>query len=120
MKYCSRCKDEKPLIDFYKRRGKEGGSSYCKLCTNDQTIKRQRIFKDKCVEYKGGECEECKYKAYVGALEFHHVDPTTKKFSLATRRLTSFSEEIKQELDKCMILCSNCHREKHAKIKGLL
>jgi len=120
MKHCPRCKTEKSLVDFYQRRGKKGGSVYCRPCTNEQAIERQRGFKQKCVEYKGGECEECKYNTYIGALEFHHIDPLTKKFTLATRKLTSFSEEIKQELDKCLMLCSNCHREAHAKTKGLI
>jgi len=120
MKICPRCKEEKKSDYFYKRRNKEGSSVYCKFCTNEQTIERQRKFKRSCIEYKGGKCESCGYDKYDGALEFHHKDPGKKDFTIANARLTSFSEKVKEELDKCSILCSNCHREEHAKIKGLL
>lgn len=120
MKRCPRCKTEKPLTDFYKRRGKEGGSVYCRSCTNEQTVERQRKFKKQCVEYKGGKCEKCEYDKYIGALEFHHKDPHQKDFTVANARLTSFSDKVKQELDKCEMLCSNCHREAHAIIKGIM
>jgi predicted HNH restriction endonuclease len=117
---CPRCNQEKTLNDFYNRRGKKGNSVYCKSCTCDQTIERQRKFKRKCIEYKGGKCESCGYDKYDGALEFHHKDPLKKDFSIANARLTSFSDKVKEELDKCLILCSNCHREEHARLKGNL
>lgn len=120
MKNCPRCKTEKPLTEFYNRRGKKGGSVYCKSCTIKQTVERQRKFKEECVKYKGSKCEKCGYNKYVGALEFHHKDSNQKDFTIAHSRLTSFSDKVKQELDKCEILCSNCHREIHAKIKGLI
>jgi len=77
-------------------------------------------FKEQCVAYKGGKCERCGYDKYIGSLEFHHKDPTEKDFSVAHARLTSFSERVKRELDKCELLCSNCHREVHALLKGLI
>ena len=120
MRRCPRCKTEKPLTDFYSRRKKIGNSVYCKPCTIEQTIDRQRNFKQQCVDYKGGKCEKCGYSKYAGALEFHHKDPSEKDFTLAHVKLTSFSENIKKELDKCVLLCSNCHRERHAEIKGLI
>jgi predicted HNH restriction endonuclease len=120
MKNCPRCKTEKPLSDFYKRRAKEGGSVYCKPCTIEQTVERQRKFKQQCVNYKGGICEKCGYDKYIGALEFHHKDPKQKEFNIANARLTSFSDNVKKELDKCDLLCSNCHKEIHALINELI
>lgn len=117
MKYCPRCKGDKPLTEFYQRRGKEGGSVYCKPCTSDQTLERQRAFKLKSIEYKGGKCVCCGYDKYQGALEFHHLDPNEKDFTLSHVKLTTFNEEIKKELDKCVLVCANCHREIHAGIK---
>jgi 5-methylcytosine-specific restriction endonuclease McrA len=117
---CPRCSTEKPPEEFYRRRGKDGSSVYCKPCTNEQTIERQRKFKEQCVAYKRGKCERCGYDKYIGSLEFHHKDPTEKDFSVAHARLTSFSERVKRELDKCELLCSNCHREVHALLKGLI
>ncbi len=112
-KFCQYCKTTKPISEFYKRRGKEGGSSYCKPCTNAETCQRAVAFKEKCVEYKGGKCEICGYDKYFGALEFHHKDPTQKDLQISKVRTRTFNNKIKKELDKCLLLCSNCHREIH-------
>tara|TARA_X000001036_G_C20484670_1_gene727202 strand:- start:448 stop:831 length:384 start_codon:yes stop_codon:yes gene_type:complete len=112
-KFCHYCKTRKPTSEFYQRRGKEGGSSYCKPCTNAETSQRSIAFKEKCVEYKGGKCELCGYNKYIGALEFHHKDPTKKDLQISKVRGRSFNDKIKKELDKCQILCCNCHREMH-------
>lgn len=112
-KFCQYCKTAKPLSEFYQRRGKEGGSSYCKRCTNSERLVRMRRFKEKCVEYKGKECELCGYNKYIGALEFHHKDPSQKDLQISKVRGRTFNEIIKKELDKCQLLCSNCHRELH-------
>ena len=112
-KFCPYCKTTKPISEFYQRRGKAGGSCYCKPCTNAETSQRSIAFKEKCVEYKGGKCELCGYNKYIGALEFHHKDPTKKDLQISKVRGRSFNDKIKKELDKCQILCSNCHREIH-------
>tara|TARA_Y100001937_G_scaffold23994_1_gene34473 strand:- start:41 stop:424 length:384 start_codon:yes stop_codon:yes gene_type:complete len=112
-KFCQYCKTTKPISEFYKRRGKIGGSSYCKPCTNAETSLRAIAFKEKCVEYKGGKCEICGYDKYFGALEFHHKDPSQKDLQISKVRTRTFNSKIKKELDKCQILCSNCHREIH-------
>lgn len=112
-KICPYCKTTKPISEFYQRRGKAGGSCYCKPCTNAETSQRAIAFKEKCVEYKGGKCELCGYNKYIGALEFHHKDPAKKDLQISKVRGRSFNDKIKKELDKCQILCSNCHREIH-------
>ncbi len=69
------------------------------------------------LEYKGGRCVICGYCACPAALEFHHVDPETKEFGAASIRGMldgGFTERVKAELDKCILLCANCHREVHA------
>jgi hypothetical protein len=119
-KHCTRCNKTKLSENFYRRRQGTDLSPYCKVCTKDQTLERQRSFKRKCIEYKGGECIECGYNRYDGALEFHHLDPSQKDFSIAKARLTSFSDKIKKELDKCALLCANCHREQHARDRNIL
>ncbi len=55
-------------------------------------------------------CERCGYNKCIGALEFHHLDPTIKDELVCRSR--SF-EKAKKEMDKCVLLCSNCHREEH-------
>ena len=110
---CPCCKNNLPLDAFYARRGKDGSSVYCKECTSDQSLKRQRALKEQAIQYKGGKCSVCDYSKYQGALEFHHLDPSEKDFTISQVRHTSF-EKIKKELDKCVLLCANCHREVHA------
>lgn len=110
---CPLCKTEKELNLFYNRRNKKGSSVYCKTCTTLQTVKRQQTFKLNCINYKGSKCQICNYDKYQGALEFHHLDPNEKDFNISKAKLLSFNLEIKKELDKCVLLCANCHREVH-------
>jgi len=119
-KHCTRCNKVKLSENFYRRRQGNDLSPYCKICTKDQTLERQRSFKRRCIEYKGGKCSKCGYDRYDGALEFHHLDPSQKDLSIAKARLTSFSDKVKEELDKCVLLCANCHREQHARDKNIL
>lgn len=115
-RFCPKCKKNVDTKNFYQRRGRENSSTYCKPCTSEQTLERMRKLKIKSVEYKGGCCVRCGYKKYYGSLDFHHLDPSKKDFNLGNCRLTSF-EKIKSELDKCILVCSNCHREIHHEIK---
>ncbi len=73
---------------------------------------RRRKNKEQLVALKGGKCERCGYDKCIGALDFHHVDESQKEFGIAA--LSNYNIEIlKQELTKCILLCSNCHREEH-------
>jgi hypothetical protein len=114
-KVCPHCKEEKNISEFYLRRNKKDKSPYCKICTNIQTVVRQRAMKQKAVEYKGGKCNICGYDKSIAALEFHHIDPTKKDFSISNFKSYSFSK-IKTELDKCILVCANCHREIHSNL----
>lgn len=68
------------------------------------------------VAYKGGKCQCCGYHNYIGALEFHHVDPAQKDFGVSSQGYTHSWDKVKQEIDKCVLVCANCHREIHANI----
>lgn len=117
-KYCPRCDSKKHVDEFYDRRGKKGGSVYCKMCTKNEAIERQNKLKKLAVTYKGGKCELCGYDKYIGALEFHHKNPEEKDFGIGNLKSYKLTDIIKLELDKCMLLCANCHRETHNKIKN--
>jgi hypothetical protein len=60
----------------------------------------------------GGKCSKCGYNKNYAALEFHHVDPSTKEFKWDKLRLHPPEIMIK-ELAKCILVCSNCHKEIH-------
>jgi hypothetical protein len=75
---------------------------------------RGKIRKQKLVDLKGGSCSHCGYNKSLAALQFHHVDPSTKKHQLDLRSLSNRSwKAILQEADKCILLCANCHAEHH-------
>lgn len=68
------------------------------------------------LEYKGGKCARCGYDKNPTALDFHHMNPEEKDFNLSSSNISSNWEFIKPELDKCILLCANCHREVHDEI----
>lgn len=113
-KVCGKCKIKKPFDSFYKY--KKNGKFYknCKLCHNKNPAKRLRNLKIKCVNYKGGMCKKCGYNKFIGSLDFHHIEPEHKDFMIS-HSFTSFNNLHKKELDKCILLCSNCHRIEHSK-----
>jgi len=105
---CSKCNRE---YEFDKKKGHT--KTVCNSCT---VSNRRFILKDKCLEYKGGECARCGYKKSKRALTFHHVDPTQKEFGISGGHSRSW-DSIKNELDKCILLCMNCHMEVHEEIE---
>ena len=64
------------------------------------------------IAYKGGKCERCGYDKSSRALEFHHLNPSEKDFGIS-KVLTRSVQSLKEEADKCVLLCSNCHAEIH-------
>jgi len=72
--------------------------------------KRRRKLKVLAIEYKGGKCQICGYKKFQGALDLHHINGV-KEFGIADKGYTRSWEKIRNELDKCILVCANCHRE---------
>lgn len=79
--------------------------------------KRRQKLKLMAIEYKGGKCSKCGYNKCIGALEFHHLDPSKKDFGISNGGITRSWEIIKEELDKCALVCSNCHSEIHEELR---
>lgn len=78
-----------------------------------EKLKEKRIlFKKKCIEYKGGKCSMCGYDKHIAALHFHHVDPYGKDFEISKANYKNW-DDVKLELDKCLLVCANCHAEIH-------
>lgn len=92
-----------------------------RMSTNSEAVSSyRRRMKLLAIQYMGGKCVRCAYIKCVDALEFHHKDPTQKDFNIAYRGLTKKFETVKAELDKCMLVCANCHREIHAEIRATM
>jgi 5-methylcytosine-specific restriction endonuclease McrA len=77
----------------------------------DNTMRRRKKVQAMAIEYKGGKCQICGYDRCTRALEFHHLNPDEKEFSISRDGSTRSWERTKIELDKCILLCANCHRE---------
>jgi len=114
MKKCAKCDTPKRLEEFYPPYGKKKKvHSYCIECQQNKNRERVRDLKRLCVLYKGSKCVLCGYHRCIEALEFHHRNPNEKDFQVSKVRYKSFDENIKNELDKCDLVCANCHREIH-------
>ena len=81
-----------------------------------KVTERRKKLKQMAIEYKGGKCEVCGYKKCSAALEFHHLDPSGKDFGMSDGGWTRAWSKIKEEIDKCMLVCANCHREIHSEV----
>ena len=76
--------------------------------------KRRKKIRLMALEYKGGKCQKCGYDRCSDALEFHHNNLSDKDFSISSKGYTRSWNRVREELDKCTLLCANCHREVHA------
>ena len=92
----------------------------CKTCYKvaygEQRLERLRQIREEGIVYKGGKCSKCGYDKCNDALEFHHTDPKQKDPNWKRMRLSKLNK-IKTELDKCTLLCSNCHKEAHWELR---
>jgi hypothetical protein len=110
------CKYNIPIMD---RRRYNDGMSW---------VERRNIFrvacKQRCIDYLGGQCAWCGYHKCNKALEFHHKNPTYKEQQISLfiaycsgrRTVKETWELLSPELDKCTLLCANCHREEHERL----
>jgi hypothetical protein len=110
-KLCPRCGLVKGSNEFYVKRTENGLFAYCKTCSKERVTEIQRNLKIQAVEYKGGECYLCGYSSCVAAMDFHHINPREKDFNISTLKGVSLNDRVRKELDKCVLLCSRCHRE---------
>lgn len=85
-------------------------------CNSCQVNLGRFEFKLRCIAYKGGKCSLCGYCKCPRSLVFHHTDPEKKDFSVSGSHARSW-ESIKTELDKCVLLCTNCHGEVHEELE---
>ena len=132
-KLCTRCEQEKSISEFYKnKRAKDGLRTECKICGNIQakkwakenkkqhyaSVKKYRLKKRKWYEeYKSNiTCKICG-ENHSACLEFHHRNPDEKDFSVAYMVETQSFKRLVEEMKKCDIFCSNCHKKLHYNLK---
>lgn len=126
-KVCRKCGVEKELSDFHPHKGcSQGVRGSCRDCVrerinewySDNRERRQevataskRAIKARAVEYMGGKCADCGGVFHQCVMQFHHLDPHTKERN-PSHFFTSWNK-AKVELDKCVMLCANCHMVRH-------
>ena len=118
-KICRVCGEEKSLEDFsIHPKSKYGRTNRCKSCTNKYKRGRKDRMYKKIADYIGGyKCSRCGIERDTMTIfDFHHLDPTTKDRQISAMIDNSW-EDVKSELDKCVILCANCHREVHQELR---
>ncbi len=75
---------------------------------------RRKEFKDWYENYKKDlKCERCGYDTHHAALDFHHRNPKDKKFTIGAEKVNCSKQELLEEIQKCEVICSNCHRILH-------
>ena len=79
--------------------------------------KRRKQIRLKAIAHLGGKCMKCGYSKYPEVLEFHHKDSEQKDFNVSRKGHCRSWERVKKEIEKCVLLCANCHRELHVEQK---
>lgn len=88
------------------------GRHRCKKCAVDAVVKRRRKVKELAIEYLGHKCQDCGLEdSCRGVYDFHHEEG--KDFSIGEKGHCKSWNKVKAELDKCILLCANCHRRRH-------
>ena len=81
----------------------------CGRCNSESVAARRRRVKEILVREAGGSCLLCGFAEYIGALQFHHVDPAAKAFAVSRQGVTRSLAKAREEAQKCVLLCANCH-----------
>lgn len=82
------------------------------LDKDDRVTVEREVFSRLCVDYKGGLCLVCGYNKCTRVLCFHHLEPNDKLFQVSIGWKKGWKATY-TEMDKCVLLCSNCHGETH-------
>lgn len=90
---------------------------YWRMKHAEQARSRGRKRKQMAIEYLGSKCQKCLNSFHPSQYEFHHIDPSIKDYD-SSQALQQSWEKFKKELDKCMLLCANCHRLEHHKYES--
>lgn len=111
-RHCYVC-GERDTEKFYGRQ-----TTQCAHCRNTESIQRQHKLRERALLYLGNRCTKCGYHEYPCALDLHHVDAGQKDVAFRTWRTWSW-ERLEIELQKCILLCKNCHAVEHYLLRGM-
>lgn len=128
MKVCTKCGKTLPLENFrWKNKAAGRRHAQCKECQSqqeklkyqerkEQILQRDYLYKERNQQYilmrKECGCQKCGEKRFY-VLDFHHINPKEKKANINNLRVSCSLDTLEQEINKCVCLCSNCHREFH-------
>lgn len=116
MKTCPICKKEYPetVEYFYVRPKRSDLAGYCRFCANNLATKRitlqRQELKKEAISLKGGKCSICGFNKSIWSLSFHHLDQNKKDYQISNIKSL---ERLKSEINKCILVCTNCHQEIH-------
>lgn len=109
---CRECGDKLVLSKNWDKSVARAKRYRCMPCKNMEDKIRARKRKEQAIEYLGGKCLDCGGVYVRDVYDFHHRDPAQKETPL--NKMFKFSwKKVKSELDKCDLLCANCHRIRH-------
>jgi hypothetical protein len=106
LKICPICGKE-----FYPLTAMASQRTCCYDCMPNGVQLTRGMFLAKIKESRGGKCIRCGYDKCIKALEFHHIDPSKKDFTISSDRFHLL--DAVEESKKCILICSNCHKELH-------
>ena len=108
---CNCCKQKKSELEFYFSNGKLV-QKVCKSCVRKNEREKYHSKQEKLIELKKTmPCKKCGCQKHY-LIDFHHIDPAEKNFTISKNPHAKF-ETLLKEIEKCIPLCSNCHREFH-------
>jgi len=130
MQICSHCKIEKKLDEFYPSKVKNIKNSKNPWCISCHKENKKKHYSENKEQYHNNnfkntlwlleikltlKCERCGFN-HPAALDFHHKDPNDKMFKISSRVTINSKrkEKVIEEMKKCIVLCSNCHRIEHS------
>jgi hypothetical protein len=91
----------------------------CRKCRYEHVKRRRHKIRRILIDEAGGCCRLCGYDKCIRALDFHHLDPATKEFSIGSNRQSASLSRLRVEARKCVLLCNRCHAEVEAGVTKL-
>ena len=118
-KICTECGVNKLKSRYYAHPSKNDG--LCNKCINCYTLHYREKYAERAAElfeHKGGKCQRCDLRdlEHPEIYEYHHIDPSTK-IDTVTKLMKNTLVKLYAEADKCLLLCANCHRKEHARMR---